>query len=46
MNWLEFYEGRGLVVDLASGKVRRETLKSEDAESKMGGAALMSHAES
>jgi aldehyde:ferredoxin oxidoreductase len=40
MNWREFYEGRGLVVDLASGKVRQETLKSEDAESKMGGAAL------
>jgi len=40
MNWLEFYEGRGLVVDLASGKVRQEALKREDAEAKMGGAAL------
>ncbi len=40
MNWLEFYEGRGLVVDLASGKVRQESLKSEEAESKMGGATL------
>ncbi len=40
MNWLEFYEGRGLVVDLASGKVRQEALKPEDAEAKVGGAAL------
>jgi len=40
MNWLEFYEGRGLVVDLASGKVRQESLKPEDAEAKVGGAAL------
>jgi len=40
MNGLNFYEGKGLAVDLASGKVRQEALRREDVESKMGGAAL------
>jgi len=40
MSWLNFYQGRGLVVDLASGKIRQEDLHPGDAESKVGGAAL------
>jgi aldehyde:ferredoxin oxidoreductase len=40
MNLLEYFAGRGLTVDLVSGKVRPEILRPEEAERRVGGAAL------
>jgi len=40
MNFLEYFAGRGLTIDLDSGKVSPEILRPEEVERRVGGAAL------